>query len=85
MGTKLKPGPDALFGEGVAMADAAGLDANADMSGRGVGECFLDELESAAGGGHLHGTALNCRHGVLLLGVRAKSCCEGCERCMNVL
>ena len=46
----------AFFGERVAVADAAGLHADAHMAGAGIGEFFLDELKRSAGGGNLHGT-----------------------------
>ena len=51
------PGHMAFLGERVAVADAAGLHANADMAGAGIGELLLDELKRSAGGGYLHGTA----------------------------
>jgi hypothetical protein len=38
----LNAGPQAFLGEHVAVADAAGLDANAYLAGAGRGELFLD-------------------------------------------
>jgi hypothetical protein len=55
----LDAGPMAFFGERVAMADAAGVDANADLARTGLGEFFFYELERTAGGGYLHGTAFD--------------------------
>jgi hypothetical protein len=47
------------------MADAAGLDADANEAGAGIGEFFFDELERTAGGGDLHGTAFYWWHGTV--------------------
>jgi hypothetical protein len=60
---KLKAGPMAFLGERVAVADSAGLNADADVAGAWLGEFFFDELERAAGGGDLHGTAFDWWHG----------------------
>jgi len=54
---KLDSGPLAFLGKRVAVADAAGMDADADVSRAGLGEFFFDELKRTAGGGDLHGTA----------------------------
>ena len=40
---KLKAGPMAFFGQRVAMADAAGLDADADVSRAGLGKFLFDQ------------------------------------------
>jgi hypothetical protein len=49
------------------VAHAAGVDANADVAGAGLGEFFCYELERTAGGGYLHGTAFDWWHGEALL------------------
>jgi len=54
---ELKAGPMAFLGERVRVADAAGLDADADVAWTRLREFFFDELERTAGGGDLHGTA----------------------------
>jgi hypothetical protein len=67
----LNAGPIAELGERIAVADAAGLDANANMAGAGAGfrEFFFYELKSAARGGNLHGTTSGCGHWKNLLSV----------------
>jgi hypothetical protein len=45
------------------MANAAGLNANANVAWAGIGELFFYELKIAACGGNLHGTTANCGHG----------------------
>jgi hypothetical protein len=59
----LNAGPIAELGERIAVANAAGLDANANVAGPGLGELFLDEFKCAACGGDLHGTTSDCGHG----------------------
>ena len=54
---KLEAGPQAFLGQRVRVAHPAGMDADADMAGAGIGEFFFDELKRTAGGGYLHGTA----------------------------
>jgi hypothetical protein len=60
---ELKAGPVAFLGERITVADAAGVDADADVAGTGLGKFFFDELERTAGGGDLHGTAFYWWHG----------------------
>jgi len=47
------------------VADAAGLDADADVAWTRLREFFFDELERTAGGGDLHGTAFYWWHGAV--------------------
>ncbi len=58
----LNAGPIAELGERIAVANAAGLHANADVAGAGLGEFFFYKLKRAAGGGDLHGTTSDCGH-----------------------
>ena len=51
----LDSGPLAFFGEDVAVADAAGLHLDEDMSGGGRGNLALDDLEFRSGAGDLCG------------------------------
>jgi hypothetical protein len=44
------------------VANAAGLNANANVAGAGLGELFFYKLKSAASGGNLHGTTSDCGH-----------------------
>ena len=60
---ELDAGPMAFFGERVAVAHAARMDADADMVGTRVREFFFYKLERTAGGGYLHGTAFYGWHG----------------------
>jgi hypothetical protein len=46
---KLDPWPDAVFGEYIAVADPAGFDLDADVSGARLGNRALDEFKRAAG------------------------------------
>jgi hypothetical protein len=62
---ELKAGPVAFLGERVRVADAAGVYADANVAGAGIGEFFFDELERTAGGGDLHGTAFYWWHGAV--------------------
>src|SRR5262245_56314234 len=50
----------AILGQRVAVTDSAGLDADADVPGRRVGNLALDHLELAAGLGYLYD--LHLRH-----------------------
>ena len=58
----LDAGPMTQLGKRIAVANAAGLDANANLAGAGLGKLLLDEFECSAGGGNLHGTASDCGH-----------------------
>jgi hypothetical protein len=60
---ELDAGPLAFFRKRVAVANAAGHHADADMTGAGLGKFFCYELERTAGGGYLHGTAFDWWHG----------------------
>ena len=60
---ELDAGPVAFFGERVAVADAAGMNADTHVAGAGLGKFLFDELERTAGGGDLHGTAFYGWHG----------------------
>jgi hypothetical protein len=51
-----------LDGNSIAMANAASLNADAHVSGTGLGKLLLDEFERSAGGGELDGTASDCGH-----------------------
>jgi len=76
-------GKDVVFGDCIAVADAAGLDANAHMARAGLGELFLHQFKGSAGGGNLHCTASYGRHkGTLLLPL---GCRDGGRRCMKKL
>ncbi len=50
-------GPIAELGERIAVANAAGLNANANVAGAGIGKLLLDKFECSAGSGNLHGSA----------------------------
>jgi hypothetical protein len=56
-------GKEPEFRDGIAVADSAGLDADADMAGAGVGKFTLDDFKSSARGGDLYGTARYRWHG----------------------
>ena len=58
----LDAGPMTQLGKRIAMADAAGLNANANVAGAGIGKLLLDEFECSAGGGDLHGTTSDYGH-----------------------
>jgi hypothetical protein len=45
------------------VADAAGVNANADVTRAGLGKLFFDELKRSARGGYLHGTTFDGWHG----------------------
>jgi hypothetical protein len=49
--------PLAQLGKRIAVANAAGLDTDSNMSRARFGELALDNLKISAGGGHLHCTA----------------------------
>ena len=51
------------------MANAAGLNANADLAGAGIGVLFLDELKLSACCGDLDGAAGDWGHVILLCGL----------------
>src|SRR5271163_1820303 len=55
-------GPETFLGEHVAVADAACLDANADLAGAGLGEFFLDQFKWGMGGWYLYGASLDGWH-----------------------
>ena len=55
----LHAGPMAFFGERVAVAHAAGMHADADVTRARLREFLRYELERTAGGGYLHGTAFD--------------------------
>jgi hypothetical protein len=76
---ELEAGPEAKLGEGVAVTNAAGMDANADLSRAGLGELFLNQLKGSAGCGNLHGTTCDGGHGEgFLLGVKSSAAGFGC-------
>ena len=54
---ELESRPHSFLGQRITVTDAAGLHANADVAGAGIGELLLDELKRSAGGGNLHGAA----------------------------
>ena len=54
---EFEAGPETKLGERVAVADAAGVDADADLAGSRIGELLFNEFEGSAGGGDLHGAA----------------------------
>ena len=57
---ELDSGPLAFLRQRVGVADAAGVNADADVAGVRVGEFALLRVGTlAAGGGHLHGTAFD--------------------------
>ena len=51
----LKAGPETFFYEGIAVADPAGFDFDADLVASGLGNVSFDEFEIAAGLGNLDG------------------------------
>jgi hypothetical protein len=53
----LNAGPEAQLGKRIAVANAAGLDTDSNVSRARLGELALDNLKVSAGGGHLHCTA----------------------------
>ena len=53
---------NAELGDGIAMANAAGLYADAHMSGPRFGKFLLHHFKGSAGGGDLHCTSKNGRH-----------------------
>ena len=55
-------GQEADLGERVAVADAAGLHADADVAGAGIGEFALNQFKGSARSGDLDGTARYRRH-----------------------
>ena len=59
----LNAGPKPELSQQVAVANAAGLDPNANVAGAGLGELFFYKLKCAACGGDLHGTTSDCGHG----------------------
>jgi hypothetical protein len=61
---ELEARPHAFLSKRVAVTNAAGLYADADVAGAGVGELLLDKLKRSARGGNLHGTACDCGHRV---------------------
>jgi hypothetical protein len=64
----LDAGPITELGQRIAVADAAGLNPNANVAGAGIGKFSCDELKRSAGGGNLDGTACNWGHtGILLV------------------
>jgi hypothetical protein len=66
-------GEDTVFGDGVAVTNAAGLHADAHMAGAWFGEFALHQLEITAGCGYLKSSSGNTRHIGLLLSL-------GCPR-----
>ena len=52
-------GPKTLLGQRIAVANAAGLYANAHLTGPWLRKFFLDEFKRSARGGNLHGAASN--------------------------
>jgi hypothetical protein len=55
--------PEPHLGEHIAVADSAGLDADADVAGARLGKFALDDFKWSVGRGDLDGTAGNCGHG----------------------
>ncbi len=55
-------GKGAELGDGIAMANAAGLYADAHLTGPRLGKLLLHHFKGSAGGGNLHCTSKNGRH-----------------------
>jgi hypothetical protein len=55
----LESRPHTFLGQRIAVTNAAGLHADANVAGAGIRKLLLDKLERSAGGGDLHGTARN--------------------------